>query len=113
MQKDKSKERVKRVIQGKPHVIIGKLGITDTVISEIKRRLKSEGVIKIRVLRTFLKASGQKTEDVANEVAKSIRSVAIADVRGNTFVIKKEKITEGVKSIPKSNKAKRGKPKAR
>ncbi len=80
-------ERVKRVIHEEPHVRIGKAGITEGVLGEIKRQLESLKVIKVRVLRSYLRASGRKTKEIAEEVAKLVNA-EVADVRGHTFVLK-------------------------
>ncbi len=84
----KKSEKVKEVIQGKAHVNIGKQGITENVIKEIERRLKDEEVIKVRVLRSFKRASGREIEDIAEEVAEKVNA-RVVDVRGNVFVLVK------------------------
>ncbi len=84
----KKSRKIKEVIQGKIHVNIGKQGITENVIREIKRRLKDEEAIKVRVLRSFKKISGREVEDIAEEVAKKV-DAEVVDVRGNVFVIVK------------------------
>jgi len=84
----KKSRKIKEVIQGKVHVNIGKQGITENVIREIKRRLKDEEAIKVRVLRSFKKISGREVEDIAEEVAKKV-DAEVVDVRGNVFVIVK------------------------
>ena len=84
----KKSRKIKEDIQGKVHVNIGKQGITENVIREIKRRLKDEEAIKVRVLRSFKKISGREVEDIAEEVAKKV-DAEVVDVRGNVFVIVK------------------------
>jgi len=84
----KKSRKVKEVIQGRAHVNIGKNGITDSVIQEIERRLKNEGVIKVRVLKSFKKISGKDTAEIAEEVSKRVNAKLI-DVRGNVFVLAK------------------------
>ncbi len=87
MQKGRKRRRkVIEVIHGEPHVRIGKSGITEGVIGEIKRQLESRGVIKVRVLRTYLRESGLKTKDVAEEVASRVNA-RVRDVRGHVFVL--------------------------
>lgn len=84
----KKSRKVKEVIQGRAHVNIGKNGITDSVIQEIERRLKNEGVIKVMVLKSFKKISGKDTAEIAEEVSKRVNAKLI-DVRGNVFVLAK------------------------
>ena len=84
----KKSKKVKDVIQGRPHVNIGKHGITDNVIREIERRLEDEEVIKVRVLRSFKKVSGREIEEIAEEVSRKVNA-KVVDVRGNVFVLVK------------------------
>jgi len=86
----KKSRKVKEAIQGKAHVNIGKQGITENVIREIERRLDDEEVIKVRVLRSFKRASGREIEDIAEEVAEKVNA-RVVDVRGNVFVLVKIK----------------------
>ena len=79
-------EVIKKVIHGKAHVRIGKSGISEGVINEIKRQLDSLNVIKVKVLRSYLKVSGKKTKEIAYEVASKVDAY-VADVRGHTFVL--------------------------
>ncbi len=83
------RDRVKEVIAGRAHVRIGKHGLTDGVINEIKRLLESETVIKIRVMRS-LKRSGVDIDELAKEVASKVNAKLI-DVRGNVFVLLKRR----------------------
>ena len=85
----KKTEKVKRVIAGEPHVRIGKNGVTDQVIEEIKRHLKKEGVIKVRVLRSLVRA-GVNVEELAENVATKVGAEVI-DVRGHVFVLVKRR----------------------
>ncbi|MCD6341120.1 MAG: YhbY family RNA-binding protein [Desulfurococcales archaeon] len=84
----KKSKKVKEVIQGKAHVNIGKQGVTENVIKEIERRLEDEEVIKVRVLRSFKRASGREIEEIAEEVAGKVNA-KVVDVRGNVFVLVK------------------------
>jgi len=80
------KEIIKEVIHGTAHVRIGKSGISERVINEIKRQLDDREVIKVKVLRSYLRVSGKKTKEIAKEVAEKVNAI-IADVRGHTFVL--------------------------
>ncbi len=88
----KKTEKVKKVIAGEAHVRIGKNGVTEQVVEEIKRRLKKEGVIKVRVLRSLIKA-GASIEEIASEVASKARA-EVVDIRGHVFVLVKRKHKE-------------------
>lgn len=88
----KKTEKVKKVIAGEAHVRIGKSGVTEQVIEEIKRRLKKEGVIKVRVLRSLIRG-GVSVEEIASDVASKAKA-EIVDIRGHVFVLVKRKRKE-------------------
>lgn len=77
-----------RCIHSEPQVRIGRSGIHSGVVQEIEKRLKEEGVIKIRVLRSYLINSGLDTGHIATEVAKHVRAEVVT-VRGHVFVLRR------------------------
>jgi len=83
----KKKVKEKEAILGKPQVRIGKNGITDNLLKEIVRYLKKDRIVKIKVLRSFLKGEVH-VRDLAEEIARLTLSKVI-DVRGHTFTIAK------------------------
>ena len=67
-------------------VQLGKAGITDSFIEEVRDQVKKKKTVKVKILRS---AKGEKDrEEIAAEVAKRCNAV-LADVRGNTFVLTK------------------------
>ncbi|MBW9140790.1 MAG: YhbY family RNA-binding protein [Candidatus Aramenus sulfurataquae] len=83
MTSERIKERIKRLRMGETDVRIGKNGISDGVINEIKRRLKEHEVVKVRI--------GMKDLD-RREVAQRVASLTnskVIEVRGYTFILKK------------------------
>lgn len=81
---------VVEAVHGRPSVRIGKGGLHEGLIDEVRRRLKEEGVIKVRVLRSYLTASGRTVDDIANEVAKAV-GAEVVTVRGHVFVLRKSR----------------------
>lgn len=65
---------------------IGKNGINQQVIEELKRQLKNNEVIKLR----FAKNITDKKEDYIDEITKNTRA-KLVDIRGNVAVIYKKK----------------------
>lgn len=80
--------RVVEVIHGRPSVRIGKGGLSEGLIHEIRRRLEEEGVIKVRVLRSYLASSAEDTRSVAEAVSRLTGSELVT-VRGHVFVLRK------------------------
>ncbi|MET1101564.1 MAG: YhbY family RNA-binding protein [Pyrodictiaceae archaeon] len=76
-------------IHGRADVIIGKSGISNGVINEIKRRLKEQGIVKVKVLKSGIKASGLDRKSLAREVATRVNA-KLVDIRGRTFILVKE-----------------------
>jgi len=75
-----------RVQQGRADVIIGKQGVTEAVVAEIKRRLEAKGVVKVKALRSAVKATGMDRRSLARHVAERL-GASLLDVRGRTFVL--------------------------
>jgi len=84
------KEKIKERVAGKVDVQLGKSGVTEEFISEVKNRLKKQGVVKIRVLKSLRKTCDIDIEKLAREIAEKTES-RIYEVRGFTFILIKEK----------------------
>ena len=80
------REKVKQAHHASPDVIIGKNGITQGVIEEIKRRLKAKGVIKVKMLRTALEGRGLDRREAAKLVAQ-LAGARLMGIRGRTFIL--------------------------
>ncbi len=84
------RKSVVKTVHGKPSVRIGKEGLHEGLIYEVRRRLKEEGAIKVRVLKSYLIASGSTVDEVAEEVAKAVNAEVVT-VRGHIFVLRKRR----------------------
>ena len=83
----------KNLVQQLPaDVNIGKKGIYDGIINEIKRRLEYKPILKIRVLKNIIKQQNINRFKVAETIAKLTNTILL-EVRGNTFVICKSDIS--------------------
>lgn len=63
---------------------IGKNGVTPSLIEEIKRQLKDNKLIKVKLLKSAVEAMPR--EEMAKELAEQTRSELI-EVKGNTVVL--------------------------
>ncbi len=72
--------------QDKADVIIGKNGITPGVLGEIKRRLKEQGVVKVKILKSGIRATSLGRREIAKKVADLTNSVLL-EIRGRTFIL--------------------------
>ncbi|AHC50561.1 hypothetical protein SUSAZ_00150 [Sulfolobus acidocaldarius SUSAZ] len=78
------KEIVKRVKASHPDIRIGKKGLNEGMVNEIKRRLKEHKVVKIRI-----GADVEDRKSFAKEVADKVNA-KLVEVRGYTFILVKE-----------------------
>ncbi|MFN4045973.1 MAG: YhbY family RNA-binding protein [Acidilobaceae archaeon] len=84
------KERLREAIHGRADVSIGKGGASESVLREIEARLKVKSVVKVRVLRSGLEASGSDRRSLASEIAEKL-GAKLVEVRGKTFILYKPK----------------------
>ena len=74
----------------KPTIHVGKDGITDSLIEEVKLQVKTRKVVKVRLLP----ASGEEKDVIAKEISE--RSGAIlADVRGSIVLLTQQDFLNG------------------
>jgi RNA-binding protein len=70
-----------------PVIRIGKSGLTENAVKEIKKQLKKKKLIKIKFLRNFI--SDKNKKQVANDVAEKTESILI-DLIGFVVVLWKD-----------------------
>jgi len=87
-EKTLQEKEVKRVLREPARVRVGKSGLNEGVISEIRRHLEKEGVVKVKVLKTALIKTD--VNGVATETAKKLNA-ELVDVRGHTFTLRRRK----------------------
>lgn len=78
--------KLTKVIHGKPHVRIGKNGLTEGVVAEVERWLRDEGIIKVRVMRSLINYQNLDIEAFAEGLARLVNA-RVVDIRGNTFIL--------------------------
>ena len=79
------KEMMKRALSAMT-INIGKAGVNDNVIEEIKRQLKANEIVKLK----FAKNIARDKDDYIDEIVTKTRAQLI-DVRGHVAVIYKKK----------------------
>lgn len=72
---EKLKELKSKAMVLQPTVQIGKNGLTETVIEEIKKQLKDKKLIKIKFLKGALEAKDKK--ELAKEIVEKTNSKAV------------------------------------
>lgn len=86
MDKEKIYELRSQASQLKPVMNIGKNGITEAVVEEIRKHLKSSHLIKIKMLKSSREE--KDTNAIADELAQATASQVI-EIRGNSVVLYK------------------------
>ena len=79
------KEMMNRALSAMP-INIGKAGVNDNVIEEIKRQLEANEIVKLK----FAKNIARDKDDYIDEIVTKTRAKLI-DVRGHVAVIYKKK----------------------
>ncbi|MEM2658823.1 MAG: YhbY family RNA-binding protein [Zestosphaera sp.] len=79
---------MKEVLSEPAKVRIGKSGLSEGIMNEIRKFLEREGVVKVKILKTALKEL--EVNEVATEVSRKLNAEVI-DVRGHTFTLKRRK----------------------
>jgi len=83
----KQRLRIKqRMTEEKPTLWIGKNGVTEEVVDEVKKQLKSNEVVKIRILKKAF--TQQSMKEVTNKLLDHTESELI-DARGHTIILYK------------------------
>ena len=89
MLKSRQKIRISReMMEEKPTIMIGKKGLTATLIQEITKQLKRSKTVKIKSIGLPLKDEGPRT--MIEEICRSTNS-ALVEIRGNTFILCRRK----------------------
>ncbi|MEM2195263.1 MAG: YhbY family RNA-binding protein [Candidatus Methanomethylicia archaeon] len=72
-----------KIHQSRGDINIGRRGVTDNLISEVKKHLKTHKCLKIKVLKS---AREFISDDDIQNIAKAV-SAAIIDRRGFTYIL--------------------------
>lgn len=86
MDKDKLYQLKSEASGIKPILNIGKNGITDSVVEEIKKQVKAYRLVKIKMLKTT--PEGEDIKQAAAKLAQATGTTLI-EVRGSTVVLYK------------------------
>ncbi len=74
----------------KPTIHVGKDGITDSLIEEVKLQVKTRKVVKIRLLP----ASGGERDETAKEISERSGTVLV-DARGSIVLLTQQDFLDG------------------
>ena len=69
----------------KPVIRVGKNGVTENIINDVKMLVKKKKIVKIKVLRSALNSATMK--DIANKILKET-NLRIVQLRGHSVVVR-------------------------
>ena len=69
----------------KPVIRIGKNGVTENIINDVKNLVKKKKIVKIKVLRSALNSETMK--DIADKIVKEA-NLKIVQIRGHSVVVR-------------------------
>ncbi|HIH90843.1 YhbY family RNA-binding protein [Ignicoccus hospitalis] len=72
--------------QTRETVHIGKKGVTEEVLKEIRRQLKERGFVKVKIEKSVIRVLERDRREVAKEVAERL-GAELLEVRGRTFIL--------------------------
>ena len=81
-EKEAKKEIMRRSKDIDPTLHVGKDGLKDGVLEELKTQIKAHRIVKVKVLPN----SESETRDIADALSQATDSV-IVDVRGNVVIL--------------------------
>ncbi len=87
IKKNKMKKKLVQSTMIKPKIWIGKDGVTLKLVEQIKRQLKIDKLIKIKIQKAII-VHGE-IEKIAKKVSKETNS-ELVDIRGRTFALYKD-----------------------
>ncbi|MBS7650830.1 MAG: YhbY family RNA-binding protein [Candidatus Bathyarchaeia archaeon] len=77
-----------RSASAKPKIWVGKAGLTDQFITQLKKQLKVDKLVKVKVQKSF--ASVHEMNEITGAAAAATGAYVI-DIRGRTFTLYRER----------------------
>lgn len=84
MDKKKLYELKSEASQLKPVIHIGKNGLTDPIVDELKNQIKANRLVKVKILKSTFE--NEDTIELSQKIADATNTTLI-DVRGNNVVL--------------------------
>ena len=92
--KKSSKRRKFNEIRDKSaQIIIGKNGLTENILTTIKKQLNKDKIIKIKILKAVSELKSMGRKDFAEIIAKKLNANLI-EIRGYNLILEKKRSTK-------------------
>jgi len=93
------KKQLSKVNRLEPSLTIGKNGLTENVIKGLKQHLKNRKLIKVKILRSFIKEQDKK--QLFNEIAEKTGSKIVNTVGFTVTLFQQQEVVEPAKKSSK------------
>ena len=77
---------IKEAWHGRAVIHVGKQGVTESVLAEIKRQLEARKVVKVRLLKSCIEREGKTRRELARMIAEKV-GARLVGIRGYAFVL--------------------------
>lgn len=78
--------KIREKVAGRADLQLGKKGLSNSFIREVRGRLERQGIVKVRVLKSYRRASSLDRRKIAELVAERV-GAELFEVRGYTFIL--------------------------
>ncbi|MHA1278739.1 MAG: YhbY family RNA-binding protein [Candidatus Helarchaeota archaeon] len=70
-------------------IIVGKKGLSEEILNNIKKKIKKDKIIKIKILKTAPEFTEMDRKTFADAIAKNL-DVSLVEVRGYNLILQKK-----------------------
>jgi len=83
------KEKLNEVKTNAAQIILGKNGLSENLLNEIKKKLKQEKIIKIKILKTAAELEKMNRKEFAELIATQT-DARLVEIRGYNLILQKK-----------------------
>jgi RNA-binding protein len=89
MKKGVKKEKLNKIKVASAQIIIGKNGLTEDALENIKKRLKKDKILKVKLLKTAPEFAEMNRKEFADTIARNTNA-NLLEVRGYSVILQKK-----------------------
>lgn len=82
------KEKLNRIKASSAQIVIGKNGLTEEILNTIKKKIKKDKIIKVKLLKTVPELEKLGRKKCAELLAKKL-NVNLIEIRGYSIILQK------------------------
>ncbi|NVM54946.1 MAG: YhbY family RNA-binding protein [Candidatus Helarchaeota archaeon] len=93
MKKSSKRRKFNEIRDKSAQIIIGKNGLTENILTTIKKQLNKDKIIKIKILKAVSELKSMGRKDFAEIIAKKLNANLI-EIRGYNLILEKKRSTK-------------------